>query len=110
MIRNDISWKDHLAQLRGTHIDRDLQRFDASLRAINALQDDLRRLSDPELLQRSQQLAEDHRRSSQGVETPDETVCIPAFALAREAADRCLGLRPYDVQVVAALAMAEGST
>ena len=33
---------------------------------------------------------------------------VPLFALVREAAARTVGLRPFDVQVVAALALAQG--
>ncbi len=41
--------------------------------------------------------------------TAAETILVQAFALAREAAARTLGLRPYDVQMLAAVALHYGS-
>lgn len=41
-------------------------------------------------------------------DTKDEAVLIELFALGREAADRMLGMRPFDVQMLAGLALKEG--
>jgi preprotein translocase subunit SecA len=104
MIRNSISFRQRLESLRGSNIERDLRAYDAPLVAINALEEEGTAYSDAEILARSQAL----RREANEGRTLDELL-IPAFALAREAAHRAVGLRPYAVQVVAALALHQGS-
>lgn len=46
-------------------------------------------------------------QAAEGV--PAEKIIVKAFALAREAAARTLGMRPFDVQVLAAIALHYGS-
>lgn len=41
--------------------------------------------------------------------TPAETILVQAYALVREAAARTLGMRPYDVQILAGIALHYGS-
>ena len=66
-----------------------------SVTAINALEPQLTPLSDDALRERSLALKE---RVAGGVELDD---ALPeAFALAREASRRSIGLRPYDVQLM----------
>jgi len=66
-----------------------------SVAAINALEPQLTPLSDDALRERSLVLKE---RVAGGAELDD--VLVEAFALAREASRRSIGLRPYDVQLM----------
>ena len=81
-----------------------LTRFEPGLEAINQLAPEFAALSDPELAQRAEAI----RHLALAGAGPRD-IRIPVFALAREAAHRALGMRPFDEQIVAALAMAEGA-
>lgn len=70
---------------------------------ISALGGELERLSRDELRRRSLSL---RYRALSG--EPSSQLLPEAFALVREAADRALGMRPYDVQVLGAVAMHQG--
>lgn len=70
---------------------------------IAALESSCRELSDREILHRSQAL---HERSRSG--EPRVALRASLFALAREASRRVLAQRPYDEQLVAALALDAG--
>lgn len=61
-------------------------------------------LSDTALQQRLLEFREQFRRGGRRV----ETVVLPALAAIREAADRQLGLRPFTVQIMGALALHRG--
>jgi preprotein translocase subunit SecA len=75
----------------------DLRGYDAALAEINRRGDEIRQLSDAALTQRAGQLR-----------AFPESARSEMFALAREASWRALGLRPYDVQILAALALDDG--
>jgi preprotein translocase subunit SecA len=98
-IRNQITWRDALARVRGSHVQLALSVFDADCDAIERHERDVRVLSDAALLTRVSALrkAVGHRLRAE--------VRAELFALARDAARRALGQRPYDVQMVAALAL-----
>ena len=103
MVRNPIGWRQRLARLGGSPVDLDLRAFDAPLEAIERAGEDVAARSDGALAQRAGEL---RARARSGAEL-DELKAV-LFALVREAAGRTLGLRPFDVQVVAALALARG--
>ena len=100
---NPIGFRDRLSAFRGSPVELDLRPYHASLAAIGALAPELVRLSDSELRTRSLGL----RQTLLGGSDPD-SLTVEAFALGREAARRALGLRLYDEQVIAALALARG--
>jgi preprotein translocase subunit SecA len=77
--------------------------LNTELTAINALEADLARLDDQELRDR----AEDVRRQAL-TGAPPETLLPEWFALVRETASRTLGERPYDVQMLAGIALYQG--
>jgi preprotein translocase subunit SecA len=77
--------------------------FSREVRGINRFEPALSRLSDAELKRRSRGL---QYRVRSG-EPPAMLVC-EAFALAREAARRAIGLRHFDVQLAGGLAMFRG--
>ncbi len=91
-----------LDRLSGKPVVWSSTRYDKIIAAINAREFEVTSCTDEELLRRAKRLRIDVGRS--GGQEP-ETV-IEGFALAREAACRALGLRPFDVQVLAGLALA----
>ncbi|HEX4964704.1 MAG TPA: accessory Sec system translocase SecA2 [Thermoanaerobaculia bacterium] len=82
---------------------KELTPYLARLDAIQALEPELQRLADGELTGRAQALRQ-RARSGEALE-----VLLPeCFALVRETAWRALGERPYEVQLLAGMAMHEG--
>ena len=102
-VRNEITWRDALARMRGSSVQLALSGFDAHLDAIERHERGVRALPDEALRTRVQAL-----RAGRDVR-PRAAVRDEFFALARDAARRALGQRPYDVQVVAALALDRGA-
>ncbi|GAC1044165.1 preprotein translocase subunit SecA [Rhizobium sp. No.120] len=82
-------------KLFGSSNDRRVKSFQPKVAAINALEQEMRALSDEALAAKTvefrQQLAEG--------KTLDD-ILVPAFAVAREASRRVLGMRPFDVQLI----------
>jgi preprotein translocase subunit SecA len=85
-------------KLRGIPIEWDLSPYQKTLAKINAF--DMENSSDSELKRISARLIEQAR---QGVSL--DNLLVEAFALVRETAWRTIGLRPFDVQVVAGIVM-----
>jgi len=98
-----LSLDSLLDRLRGRPIERDLFAYREVLARISALEPDVAALTDPALTERARAL---RARVADGAEV--EAQLPEAFALAREAARRALGQRPFDEQVLAGLALAEG--
>ena len=92
-----------MQRLQGSTVRLDLDRYQPPLAAIDALESECRQLSDEELLARSRAL---HARARAG--EPRLALREPFFALVREASRRALGQRPFDEQIVAALALDDG--
>ena len=82
-------------KLFGSSNDRRVKSFQPQVAAINALEPEMRALSDEALAAKTvefrQQLADG--------KTLDDLL-VPAFAVAREASRRVLGMRPFDVQLI----------
>src|SRR5687767_3669554 len=98
-VRNETGWRDVLSRAGGSSIQLGLRAFDAALDAINAEEAAVRTLGDRALTARAVAL-----RGHAPGGAPRAARRVEMFALAREAARRTLGQRPYDEQVVAALA------
>jgi preprotein translocase subunit SecA len=92
-----------LHRVRSGSIEFSIKPYQRQLENINNLQDRLRRSSDAQL----QSDAASLRQRILAGQSRSDTVC-EAFALVREAADRTLHMRPYDVQMLAALVLHEG--
>jgi preprotein translocase subunit SecA len=103
-VRNPIGWRQRLSRLQGAAVRFDLRRFDDDLAAVAGYEDSLRCLSDEDLEIR----ARDHRTRAVAGESI-ESLQASLFALTRETARRRLGQRPFDVQIVAALALERGA-
>ncbi|MCZ7862693.1 preprotein translocase subunit SecA [Agrobacterium salinitolerans] len=80
------------------------RRINKDLNAINALSDSFAKMSDDELREKTSEL----QRRTDGGEKSDGKLKHEAFALVREAAQRVLGKRPYDVQVIGGLILNDG--
>ena len=89
--------------LFGSENDRVLKRMQASVDAINALEPELEKLSDEELVARTPWLQE---RIKNG-ETLDDLL-VDAFATVREGSKRTLGQRHFDVQLLGGIVLHEG--
>jgi preprotein translocase subunit SecA len=90
-------------KLFGTANDRRVKQLRNRVAAINALEDDLRKLSDDELRDRTRVFREE---LSAGKKL--DTLLEPAFATVREAARRVLGQRHYDVQLIGGMVLDAG--
>jgi preprotein translocase subunit SecA len=93
-----------LKKLIGDENSRKLKKYEARLEKINALAEEFSKLTDEELKNKT---AEFKARLEKG-ETEDD-ILEEAFATAREAADRTLGERPYDVQVIGGMVIHDGN-
>ena len=93
-----------LNKLFGTANDRALRKLHPLKDAVNAQADRIAKLSDDELRGMTQTFKE---RLEQGASLDD--IQIEAFAVAREASWRVLGMRPYDVQVIGGFALHQGN-
>ncbi|MDF1821587.1 MAG: preprotein translocase subunit SecA [Alcanivoracaceae bacterium] len=87
----------------GTKNDRELKRMGKLVETINEFADSVAQLDDAALAART---AEFRKRFEEGA-TLDELL-PEAFAVAREAATRVLGMRHFDVQLVGGLSLHEG--
>jgi preprotein translocase subunit SecA len=82
---------------------KELDRLSKTVTKINALDEDTKKLKDKDFPKKTKEFIE---RVESG-ETL-ESILPEAFALVREAAWRSLGKRPYDVQMMAGIALFEG--
>ncbi|MDO4781568.1 MAG: preprotein translocase subunit SecA, partial [Candidatus Saccharibacteria bacterium] len=100
-----ISQQKALSRIFGDPQKKILKRLEKRVAAINALAKQYQKLSDAEL---AEQTAVLKKRLSKKGETLD-TILPDAFAVVREAADRTLGMRPFDVQLIGGMALHEGN-
>ena len=87
----------------GSRNDRELKRMGKVVKKINALADEVKALSDEELAGKT---AEFKQRLADGA-TLDQ-ILPEAFAVVREAGERVLGMRHFDVQLIGGMALHEG--
>lgn len=83
--------------------DREIKNLSGVIRDINALDASTKKLKDSDFPKKTQELRE---RVASGESL--DSVLPEAFALVREAASRTLGLRHYDVQLMASTVLARG--
>ncbi len=89
-------------KLFGSANDRRVRGYKARVDAINALEAEMKALSDEALTAKT---VEFRKQLDEG-QTLDDLL-VPAFAVAREAARRVLGLRPFDVQLIGGMILHE---
>src|SRR5215472_6066826 len=88
----------------GSANDRRLKKYAPKVSAINALEPEVKRLSDDELRGRTLMFREQF-----GAGMSLEDLLVPAFATVREAARRTLGQRHFDVQLIGGMVLHEGA-
>ncbi len=92
-----------ITKLFGTHSEREVKKLTATVDRIEALGEEMKKLSDEALREKT---GEFKKRYAAG-ESLD--VLLPeAFAVCREAADRVLGMRPYRVQLIGGIVLHQG--
>ena len=93
-----------LTRLFGSRNQRLLRQFSKSVKRINALEEGLKALSDEELRAKTKEF----RGRVSGGELLED-ILPEAFAVAREAAWRSLGMRPFDVQLIGGMVLHGGN-
>ena len=92
-----------LKKVFGTRNERELKRMRKTVRRINALEESMQALSDAELAAYTASL----RERNAGGDSLD-ALLPEAFAVVREASQRVLGMRHFDVQLIGGMALHEG--
>jgi len=92
-----------MKKLLGTSNETQLKKLRKTVDAVNALEDDYRKLTDAELRAKT----DEFRARLKNGETEDD-ILPEAFATVREAANRVLGMRPYEVQVLGGIVLHQG--
>jgi preprotein translocase subunit SecA len=90
-----VSFGGIARKIFGSANDRRVRSFQPNVDAINAIEEKTKALSDEQL---AAQTVEFRRLLAEGKTLDD--ILVPAFAVAREASRRVLGMRPFDVQLV----------
>jgi preprotein translocase subunit SecA len=108
-----------VARFIGTKHERDIKRIQPLVDEINALEPERRKFSDAELLAETPKLRAEVQARLEGVEDNDpqikqklaeslEPALVRAFAVAREAGRRTLGMRHFDVQLIGGIVLHQG--
>ena len=99
-----VAFGDIASKIFGSSNERKLKAYDANVAAINALESELEKFTDEQLLARTDEF---RKQVTDGVELDE--LLVPAFATVREAAKRTLGQRHFDVQLVGGMVLHEGN-
>jgi preprotein translocase subunit SecA len=108
-----------IARFIGTKHERDVKKLQPLVAAINALEPEIKALTDAELKDRFAALkiqVQEHLKDADPAEPTFrdlmqkafEPVLVPAFALVREAGRRFLNMRHFDVQLIGGMVLHEG--
>mgnify|MGYP000734061947 FL=1 len=93
-----------LSKVLGSHNDRLIKKYNGQVSKINSLEEKMRLMSDDELTSMTEELKERIKNNE-----TKEGILAESFAVVREASQRVLGLRPYDVQLIGGMVLNEGS-
>src|SRR5437899_11828142 len=108
-----------LARFIGTKHERDIKKLQPTVTQINALEPEIKRLTDDELKTRFASLKTEVTERLKDADPAEpsykdalqsaiDPVIAPSFALAREAGRRFLNMRHFDVQLIGGLVLHEG--
>ena len=100
-----ITQQKALSKIFGDPQKKILKRLRKQVDVINGLNDKYEKMSDKELRTQTDELKK--RLSKKNVTL--DTILPDAFAVAREAAKRVIGERPYDVQLIGGMVLHEGN-
>ena len=92
-----------LKKIFGSRNERLLKQFRKNVQVINAFEPELQKLTDDELRAKTEQFKQ---RVKDGA--PLDDLLPEAFAVVREAAQRVLGMRHFDVQLIGGMALDQG--
>lgn len=92
-----------IKKIFGTKHQRDIKKLQPYVSAINQLEPQIQKLSNPQLKQKTSQFKE---KLNQGASLED--ILIEAFAVVREAARRTVRMRHFDVQLMGGVALHQG--
>ena len=98
-----VSFGGIARKLFGSDNDRQVKTYLPVVEQINAMEAEISALSDAQLLGKT-----DEFRKVLKEGTPLQDLLVPAFAVAREASVRALGMRPFDVQLIGGMILNEG--
>lgn len=93
-----------LTRIFGSRNQRQLRQYSKDVNRINALEESFKALSDEELAGKT---IEFRQRLAAGEQL--DALLAEAFAVAREAAWRTIGLRPFDVQLIGGMVLHKGN-
>ncbi|HLT90649.1 MAG TPA: preprotein translocase subunit SecA [Woeseiaceae bacterium] len=93
-----------LTQIFGSRNQRLIRRYGKVVQRINALEESIKALSDADLAAKTDEF---RKRLADG-QTLDD-ILPEAFAVAREAARRTVGMRPFDVQLIGGMVLHDGN-
>jgi preprotein translocase subunit SecA len=108
-----------IARFIGTKHERDIKKLQPSVAAINAMETEIRALSDEELKSRFQALKQPIQDQLKDLDPTEPTFreslqkaiepsIVPAFAIVREAGRRFLNMRHFDVQLIGGMVLHDG--
>ena len=92
-----------LTSIFGSQHEREVKKMQPQVAAINAMEPEIKALSDDGLRERTAELRRQH---DNGASLDD--LLVPAFAVAREAALRTVRMRPFDVQLMGGIVLHRG--
>jgi len=93
-----------LSKVVGSHSDRQIKKYARDVAEINALEKEMQSLSNEDLSAKTDFFREKLKQNEEVAE-----ILIEGFAVVREASQRVLGLRHYDVQLIGGMVLNEGS-
>ncbi|MBT5542291.1 MAG: preprotein translocase subunit SecA, partial [Gammaproteobacteria bacterium] len=97
------SFTNIFKKIFGSSNERLLSQYSKTVDKINDLEESLKNLSDEDLRTKSDQLKTEYSQNKNL-----EKILPEAFAIVREASQRTIGLRHYDVQLIGGLALHNG--
>ena len=108
-----------VARFIGTKHERDVKALQPVVEEINSLEPEMQKLSDAEITAKTAELKSEVQSRMEGLENDDpdykrrlqealEPALVPAFAVAREAGRRTLGMRHFDVQLIGGIVLHGG--
>ena len=93
-----------LSKVFGSHNDRLIKKYNGQVDKINSLEEKMKSLSDIDLSSMTDKLKKRLNENES-----EDSILPEAFAVVREASQRTLGLRHYDVQLIGGMVLNEGS-
>ncbi|MEE9374852.1 MAG: preprotein translocase subunit SecA [Rhizobiaceae bacterium] len=98
-----VSFGGIARKLFGSDNERQVKKYKPIVDVINAMEPEIQALSDAQLAAKTDEFRQMLKDGSKL-----EDLLVPAFAVAREASVRALGMRPFDMQLIGGMILNEG--